>query len=441
MHIGIVNWSLCRTRGGVQQVGADLAHAMLERGHTVTMFYRRFPGASPTPLTPLDPAISLLPLDITSYARPRPALRQQLAKARSVIASSDVEVLAALFSWKALLLFPALLRGTGIPLLISEHNAPNILDTERWNAYERHACLAAADRVHILLHSFLPLYPDFLRDRIAVIPNAVPGQPPIPPREYAPGRPKRLLAAGRFRDEHKRFSLLLRAFALLAPRFPDWTLTLCGGGRDAGRYTKLIARLGIRDRVELPGMADDMPRWYRESDLFCIPSRYEGFGLVTAEAGGFGLPAVGFAACSGTNELIIHGENGLLAEEETPACLARRLAELMGDPELRKRMGEQGRALCTRFDPKEVFDRWETLLQETARCKGNTRLQGFESPRASGGQPEDETETHLREILRRPSPFARPWGLRRVLLGQRAALLFRKIKTFCVSRLGLRPAS
>ena len=406
MHAGIVVWNLFK-RGGVEQVGVMLANAMHERGHKVTIFYAQKSSliidsldtgaSSNTPVYQIHPDINLVGVDLES-------LHNDIARAKKNIAHSGIDVLAALFSWDALLWFPTLLRNTGIPLLISEHNHPEVINNERWNASEHHACLAAADNIHILLHSFLKYYPRFLHDKIFIIPNPVETIQPPPSWTRTTIGIKNILGAGRFLDSTKQFSLLLQAFSLLAPQYPDWNLILCGGGKHAEKYKNMVATLGLSRRVKMPGMVSNMPAYYLDSHIFCIPSRVEGFGLVTTEAQSFGLPVVGFAACTGTNEIIVHNENGLLAENMTAECLAHNLSILMRDCGMRERMGKRGQELVvSRFDKHFVFDKWEELLLRTCRSKGNTRLQKLELP----GPEQQRSEMALHEILCRPSPFAR----------------------------------
>ena len=424
LTIGLVIWSPHIT-GGLQKVGFALANAMVARGHAVTVFYRRRRGPAIRPPAELHPDVALRPLDLDRSLRPSPEGPALLSKARDSVVSSGIDVLAALFSWDSLLFFPCLLRDTGIPLLVSEHNNPDIINAERWNAYERHACLAAADSIHTLLRGFVPMYPEVLRDRITVIPNAVAaGAPPSPFRGGRPGG-RTLLAAGRFVDGMKQFSLLIKAFSRIAGDFPDWRLILCGDGPDSGRYRRLIAAEGLEGRIDLPGVEADMASRYEASDLVCVPSRYEGFSLVAVEANAFSLPVVGFAGCSGVNEVIVNGENGLLVPEMSVSALAGQLAALMADEGARRRMGERGRELCVRFSPEAVFAQWEAMLQETARRKGRTRLQNLPAPAVG----ENAAVSALREILGRPSPFARPFGLR-------VALRLQSLKTSVCSAAG-----
>lgn len=366
MHIGIVVWSLTFAKGGLERVGAELAGAMRARGHAVTVFCQDPTGKGQ--------ARYPLPEGVTVARFAADESRAGRDRLRALLTGRGLDVLAALFSWRDMLWFPAVLEGSGLPLLLSEHNHPDVINGQRWNRPEREAALSGADAIHILLRGFVPLFPECLRERITVIPNPVPEARELARPAGTDDAPRVLLAAGRLDDHHKRFSLLIEAFARLAPRFPGWELRIFGEGRDAGRYGELIKRHGLADRIRLMGVSDQLGREYARAHLFCIPSRYEGFGLVTAEAHRHGLPVVGFAGCTGTNEIVLPGENGLLAPEMTAESLADTLAVLLGDDALRERLGARAVATARRYDPGPIYDRWEALLVRTALAAGHTEL-------------------------------------------------------------------
>lgn len=393
MNIGIIVWSLLENKGGVERVGCDLASAMLDRGHRVTLFCKRMPASRhPAFPVPDGAVVQPLPLDYDTDC---------IKDVAAAIARHNLDVMAALFSWESLLWFPCLLKGSGIPLLVSEHSAPEYINS-KWNAYERYCCLDTADGIHILLPSYTEEYPERFHNRISVIPN--PAFLPSAPSFARPASARRtIIAAGRFAEDVKQFSFLLKAFALLKGRWPDWDLEICGDGEAMPAYQKLAGDLGLGNRLRLPGMVDDIAARYAAGDIFCIPSKFEGFPLVAIEAQAFGLAAVGFAACTGTNEIITHGENGLLADAMTPESLALSLEILMRDEGLRRRMGERGKAMLQRYTPQSVYDAWEALLHKTAGRKGRTRIMELET--MSG--PLDAETIAAKDLLARPHPFDR----------------------------------
>lgn len=399
MNIGIVAWSLFETRGGIERNACNLAEAMIRRGHTVTILYQEpsLPKARPVYTPPPEAALVGLRLDYGTV---------DLEPARRRIAEANLDALVAMFSWESLLWFPALVKGTNTRLIISEHSNPELINA-KWNAYERHCCLYAADHIRILLKEFVQAYPEPLHGRITVIPNpayldSVPAVRPARKERYT------LLGAGRFLEKVKQFSLLIKAFSLLSKAHPQWDLELCGDGPAFAEYKELLTELGLESRTRMPGMVRDLSSHYAAADIFCIPSLNEGFGMVTIEAQHYGLPVVGFAACTGVNSIIVHGKNGLLAEEMTPESLAASLDALMRDHSLRRSLGDQGKNMLERFAPRKVFDAWEELLWSTVRATGPTRIQRImENPAST-----DPGHLAAQELLNRVHPFDRSRYLR-----------------------------
>lgn len=172
-----------------------------------------------------------------------------------------------------------------------------------------------------------------------------------------------ILSIGRM-EEQKNQALLLTAFADVADEFPDWQLRLVGSGPLRSKLKQLVQDLGLIGRAHLPNAHPHVADEYREAQIFAIPSTYESFGLVTAEALQYCLPVVGLASCPGTNELVIDGQNGILTEERRfPDALRR----LMGDDELRVKLAT-GLAEPDRFALSYIADRWSDLIRTTVRC-------------------------------------------------------------------------
>ena len=95
-------------------------------------------------------------------------------------------------------------------------------------------------------------------------------------------------------DQHKRFSDLLEACAILRRDLPDLRLCAVGGGDGRGIYEDMAARLGIADLVRFTGRlsGDALAEAYRDAAVFALPSTREAFGMVVTEAMASGLPVV-----------------------------------------------------------------------------------------------------------------------------------------------------
>jgi glycosyltransferase involved in cell wall biosynthesis len=159
-------------------------------------------------------------------------------------------------------------------------------------------------------------------------------------RQKLPPEIPTVLFLGR-RDEGKGYPALLKAWPLVLQEFSPAVLLLAGpGGSD---YQKLkdaipaesLRDLGVPDEV---GKADALAA----CDIFCLPSAHEAFGIAYVEAWAYGKPVIcGLAAAC--RELIQDGVTGLWADQD-PASLAKKILSLLQQPDLRERLGRDGRA-------------------------------------------------------------------------------------------------
>lgn len=390
MRIAIDLHDIHRT-GGLEKVVAGIAVEMAMRGHQVTAFTYASPAERPT--FPVPQNLDVRHYTFTGDAETVPVLRAELT-------SIDPDVFVSPSSFNNILFWAAVLRGTGIPLLYSEHSNPWRIEEERWNKAERQAVLWAADAIHLLVHPFLDSVPLGLRGKCCVIGNPVSLAPTTAPGSHPPC----LLSLGRF-DKVKQIPLLVQAFALLSPDFPQWELHIWGAGGDEPAIRKTISAASC-PQIHLHGLTLQPAQQFSQADIFCIPSRFEGFPLTVVEAFTHGLPVVGFAECSGVNSLVRSGHNGLLADAMTAESLAASLRQLMADPDLRHSMGRNARQDARTFAPSAIYDQWEQLLQKTAACKGHTRLQLLDAPQ-SLGKEEDAWRACMRGLCARKNLLLR----------------------------------
>jgi len=184
----------------------------------------------------------------------------------------------------------------------------------------------------------------------------------------APGGPARagqsILCVAR-QYPRKHVDDLLRAFALLAPRFPAARLVVIGDGPEHPRLQALAAQLGLGAAATLLGALpsdDNVVAWYRRAGIFCLPSVQEGFGIVFLEAMAAGLPIVATTAAA-IPEVVPHAQAGTLVPPGDVPALAVALAELLERPALRAAYGEYGQAHVVRYDWASVA---ETFLAAVA---------------------------------------------------------------------------
>jgi glycosyltransferase involved in cell wall biosynthesis len=135
------------------------------------------------------------------------------------------------------------------------------------------------------------------------------------------------LASG---DGYKGYDQIIQALSQIKHQFPDAHYILAGKGDDRGRIEKLIAQLNLQDSVTLAGFVpdDELCDHYNLCNVFAMPSRGEGFGIVYLEALACGKPTLG-GNQDGAIDALCHGELGALVDPLDVDAIAQTLIQIL----------------------------------------------------------------------------------------------------------------
>ena len=168
-------------------------------------------------------------------------------------------------------------------------------------------------------------------------------------------------------NRRKGMDLLIRSMAMV--RQGDWHLNIAGSYRE-DRYYKMVWRIilknGLEKKISFLGRVEEqrITDLFRSADCFLLPSRYEGFGMVIAEAFSYGLPVIAFDN-SAMPYLIKNGKNGILVKDGDHRSFAGAIESMLGpDP---KREAYHEHALQTYRDLptlKEMQDGMRTWIKK-----------------------------------------------------------------------------
>ena len=179
-----------------------------------------------------------------------------------------------------------------------------------------------------------------------------------------------MVAAGRYAYQ-KGYDMLIEAFALIADKYPDWTLKIYGEGSLAKDYVRLIMRHGLGNRVVLESGNDKMNERYSEASINICSSNYEPFGMTIIEGFAMGLPCVSFA-CDGPREIITDGYDGLLVRKKDIEGFAAALERVMSDEELRFELGANAYETSKKYDINTIGQMFQKIVEtELERKKKN----------------------------------------------------------------------
>jgi len=181
-------------------------------------------------------------------------------------------------------------------------------------------------------------------------------------------RGKVVLTVGRWLagERYKGMDTLITALPRLMIRWPQLHLAAVGEGNDREWLEHLADRNGVRRHVHFfSGLSyAELSACYSACDIFALPSRGEGFGLVYLEAMAHGKPVIG-GAHGGAPEVIEDGVTGYLVQHGEATQLATCMETLLANPELAKQMGERGRERVEREFRFGVFAKsFKKILRE-----------------------------------------------------------------------------
>ncbi|MGE5222436.1 MAG: glycosyltransferase [Omnitrophica WOR_2 bacterium] len=170
--------------------------------------------------------------------------------------------------------------------------------------------------------------------RLRVIPNAFSNHTSIPVQAES----RRVVLCVARLDPQKGLGTLLQAAASI----PDAVFLLAGEGSQRYELEAQAAALGLQERVHFLGFREDIPALLAMADVFVLPSLYEGMPLSLLEAMSAGKAVVA-SAIPGVDEVVKHGETGLLVPPADPGRLAAEIRNLLDNPGLATRLGQAAR--------------------------------------------------------------------------------------------------
>ncbi len=157
----------------------------------------------------------------------------------------------------------------------------------------------------------------------------------------------------------KGLDLLLAAFARLVEKNSEVRLLLVGREADLPvELAKLPAP--ARDRIRYEGFQspEALPRYFAQADVFILPSRYDGWGVVVNQALAAGLALICSDAVGAAHDLIESGKNGCTFPSENADALFTQMQQLAADPTLRQSWGEASRGAAQAWHPEAGASKW-----------------------------------------------------------------------------------
>lgn len=184
----------------------------------------------------------------------------------------------------------------------------------------------------------------------------------IPHSEKYDSESKRIISAGRFGKE-KGFDMLVKAFAPVTKKHPDWHLDIYGDGEMMDTVKSLVSELNLEQNVHLLGMRSDLAEQYGKYSMYVLPSYREGMPLVLLEAKANRLPIVSFDIMTGPKEIVRDGVDGILVKPYNLDDLGNAICSLIENKDLRVTMSDKSQENIDKFSKETIFGQWCDLIE------------------------------------------------------------------------------
>lgn len=175
-------------------------------------------------------------------------------------------------------------------------------------------------------------------------------------------RKSTILSVGRLSFE-KGFDRLIDVWNTIKSHgYQDWELHIVGSGELKQNLEHQIHTLNLGNSVKLLSATNKIEAHYQHASIYCMTSRFEGFGMVLIEAQSFGLPVVSYNCEAGPSE-IISSENGILVQDGDKQALENALIFLIDHKEIRLKMGEKAFENSSNYNIDEIIKKWIKLFE------------------------------------------------------------------------------
>lgn len=179
-------------------------------------------------------------------------------------------------------------------------------------------------------------------------------------RPVARGAEFDLLWVGRFGEEKDPLTFVA-ALDRLADRGRSFNAVMAGDGPLRPVVERAVRERALADRVQLVGWVDDPVDYYRRAGAFVLTSERDALPLTLVEAMATGLPSV-VPDVGNVSDIARDGETALVVEETTPEAFADALDRLLGDEDLRERLGVNAGAVGERYSYDAAVEDWRQIL-------------------------------------------------------------------------------
>lgn len=182
-------------------------------------------------------------------------------------------------------------------------------------------------------------------------------------------RKKRIIFVGRLSYTDKRVDRLLKIWEKVCMAFKEWELMIIGDGPEEKNLKQYVQKNNL-PRVQFVNFTSTPEQYYRESEILCLTSDFEGCPMVLLEAQQHGCATMAFDCSFGVRDILSpNWKNGVFVPNGDIVAYAKALSKLMQDEELRRGIQKNGIENVKRFSIENSVEQYDAMIQKL--CSGH----------------------------------------------------------------------
>lgn len=254
--------------------------------------------------------------------------------------------------------------GSGTPIIVADRNDPTKVPSNKAVRKLRDFLYMFATGIVVQTQKNQAYFNSIVQKKSKVIYN------PVELKEYAgialqTPKEKKIVTAGRLMPQ-KNQKMMIRAFAGVVKRYPDYQLVIYGDGPSCEELKCLCKELQLEKSVLFPGNVKDLHERIKSAEMFVLSSDYEGMPNALIEAMCMGLPSIS-TKVSGATDLIDDHKNGLLVELDDQSEFENAMLELLEDKELMKDIAENAVNLNEQLELSKIMNQWIEFIDSVKK--------------------------------------------------------------------------
>lgn len=334
--------------GGAQRVISQLSNNLVERGFDVEIL-KYFKGEN---VFKLNEKIKVNSIEENTNTTSKLTNIKWLRK--YINDNSDIVI-----SFLAPFNIIALLANNSKPIIVADRNDPRLVPSNKIIRKLRDVLYQKADAVVLQTNDNKNYFNKKVKSISYVIPN------PISMDDYVgkalnTKKEKVIVSVGRL-EKQKNQLLLINAFAKVYEKHNDYKLIIYGEGNYRKELEDRIKELKLEETIKLPGSTNKVFDDISSAEAFVLSSNYEGMPNALMEAMCLGLPVIS-TKVSGSTDLIINEENGLIIDINDELALVKSINKLIEDKDNANNLAVNAIKLNEKIKVSTIVDKWENII-------------------------------------------------------------------------------